>query len=204
MSSITTSFLLTVVGLFVVLSPGLLLTLPPLSETDVQKKGISFGGTKDTAGTVCTPGSSNPICLNAKSVWASMQTGIFPVLVHAVVFYLTLYMVQKQFPQNGYLSMKSLVILSVLFAVLSPGLLITLPALSKSDCGFNNQNVTATDGATTRFYCNATAFDTGALGAECKKCTSTFASGFSSPLAIIVHSVVFGVLVYFLGSQYLS
>jgi len=194
------SYLITLVGLFVILSPGLLLTLPGLSQKEINSKGISSGAAGSA--TVCPAttsltGLTN--CLEATAWWASMETSYMAVGIHAVVFYLAVYTAQMQFPQNGTYSATSMMLLAGLFAVLSPGVLLTLPALSLDDCGLNNHNVA--DGAR---YCDSTYWDTNALQANCKKCSGIVNSGFTSPVSIVVHSAVFGAVVYFLGSQYLS
>jgi len=197
-----TTYLLTLVGLFVILSPGLLLTLPPLSQKATNAKGVSYEG---EGVTVCPANNdvefkAQAHCTKATDIFVSGYTDIPAVFVHAVVFAALLYYLPKQMGLKA-LSTQALVALVALFVLLSPGLLLTLPALTKTECGENNKNVSDNDDGTQR-YCDAITLPfTSAAYPKCHKCTSFWISGFTSVPAVLVHGVVFGALTYVAATQ---
>jgi len=202
MAALDMNFIFTIVGLFIVLSPGLLLTLPALTKTQGAEKGYSYGGTATDPAGLCSA-STNWVtqddCKRHLGVWTSNETTGTAVAVHTVVFALVLIMLQKQFDLGSYLSTSAVFVLSGLFALLSPGLIVTLPSLSKNECGFTGRKVADDDE-----YCNNITTITEAAAPNCDKCTSLWGSGFTSPVAIIVHGILFGLLAGWLMNNYLS
>ena len=194
-----TTYLATLIGLFVILSPGLLLTIPVLSQTDITDKGIAY----DASGTVtfCTGSTTTEAeCKKPTDVLGSGYTSPAAVLVHALVFAAAVYLVPsyvglRQLNQNAVL------ILAALFVALSPGLLLTLPALSKTNCGTGQKNVADDMGANNEF-CNTITTITESTAPKCNKCTSIWMSGFTDVLPVVVHAVVFGVVVYYVSQRY--
>jgi len=186
------------VGLFIVLSPGLLLTIPSMSLTDAGTKGVSSGAAG--AADACADGDEAvENCKKATSLWMSGMTTTVSVIVHTLVFAVLLYFLPNFISSAGAYSQQAVVVLALLFAVLSPGVLLTLPSLSKADCGSGGKNVA--DGVN---YCEtiSDADLTEALNPKCYKCTRLFNSGFTSLPAALVHGVVFGVVVYYVASNY--
>jgi hypothetical protein len=90
---------------------------------------------------------------------------------------------------------------TALFALLSPGLLLTLPALSPTDCGADGKHIfDEFEGDDT--FCDAI----GTINDDtpkCKKCTSWNTSGFTGVVPVLVHSLVFGSAAYFISKSYL-
>jgi len=206
MAALDMTFIFTIVGLFVILSPGLLLTLPALSQTAAIDKGYAYGGTLDTdpATGFCAAAtfSTNEVCKKHVGFWTSNETSPVAVVVHSVVFAIALIMIQKQFFLGSFLTTNAIIVLSVLFGVLSPGLVVTLPNLSKAECGKTGRGVADTVSSVVT-YCNNIATITSA-NENCHKCISVGGSGFTSPVAIIVHAILFGVIAAFLVNNYLS
>lgn len=195
------NYLVTLIGLFIVLSPGLLLSIPALSDTEVASRGIA-SGTTNTGGTLCAANSTNAACTKATSIWNSMQTSVPAAAVHAIVFAAVVWVFQSQMPQYGSLSVQNILLVAIVFGVLSPGVLLTLPSLSQKECGLGNRNVSETGAAGSREFCDAITDPlTKADHPNCYKCTKFWNSEFSSPLAIIVHSIVFGVVIYWLSTN---
>ena len=194
-----TTYLAMLVGLFVILSPGLLLTLPQLSLDEMTKKGVSYDSGSGTA-VACTNITTAPVepeCKKAHDLFASGYTSQVAVLVHALVFAAALYFL----PQNVGLRTfdnTSILVMAGLFALLSPGLLLTLPALSKEECGMGKKNI-ADDGE----FCEVIDPITQAAAPNCKKCTGVFASGHTGVLPVVVHGLVFGTAAYFVARNYL-
>jgi hypothetical protein len=196
------NFIFTIVGLFIVLSPGLLLTLPALTKTQGAEKGYSYGGTEDDPAGLCSSSTAwvdQDDCKKHLGIWTSNETTGTAVAVHTIVFAVALLMIQKQYDLGSYLSTSAVFVLSGLFALLSPGLIVTLPSLSKNECGFTGRKVADGDE-----YCNAITTITEAAHPNCFKCTSLWGSGFTSPVAIIVHGILFGLLAAWLTNNYLS
>jgi len=200
MMILDTTYLATLVGLFVILSPGLLLTIPPLSLDEITKKGVSYEDGSGGAAEACTSVTGTGVeaeCKKAHDLFASGYTSQVAVLLHALVFAAALYFL----PQNIGLRTfdnTSILVMAGLFAVLSPGLLLTLPSLSKTDCGVGKKNI-ADDGE----FCDAIDTITEAAAPNCKKCTSVFASGHTGVVPVIVHGLVFGTVAYYVARNYL-
>ena len=105
--------------LFIALSPGILLTLPSLSPLEATKRGLSFGPDGEAQSCVSLgEWVSNSTCDVYRSVWTSKQTSNMSILVHSLLLYVIL---RFLFHSKG--PIKS----SVLFVLLSPGFLLTLP-----------------------------------------------------------------------------
>lgn len=188
------TYIATLIGLFIILSPGLLLTLPTLSLDDLTKKGISYLDSGDA--TQCVAFDDGASCQKAHDFWASGYTTTAAVIVHALVFGVVLYMVPQYVGLRSF-DTTTIAAFSVLFAVLSPGLILTLPGLSKIDCGEGHKNVA--DGTS---FCDAIANITTAEP-KCHTCTSWFASGHTNVVPVVVHSLVFGALAFFIAKNYL-
>lgn len=192
-----TTYLATLIGLFVILSPGLLLTLPALGQTEITDKGISWQNTS-TVDACLAANSSEPECKKPTDVLVSGYTTTAAVLVHALVFAAAVYLVPS-FVGLRQLNQNAVLVLTALFVALSPGLLLTLPPLSKTSCGAGHKNVA--DGDPLEF-CNDIATITEAATPKCHKCTSIWMSGFTDVSAVLVHAVVFGVVVYYVSQRY--
>ena len=192
------NLLFLVVGLFVVLSPGLLHTIPTWSLADVGGTqttglGVSYGGNY-----YCSTTHTGDVCVKATSLFTSGFTSPTAVLVHAVVFAAVLY-VLPTYVNMGSLSTSSILTLTALFAALSPGLLLTLPAVSVADCATKGVH----DGSDGNTLTGCTGTPVKATAPHCYACHEMWMSGFTSTPAVLVHGVVFGAVVYFLATRYL-
>jgi hypothetical protein len=233
MPEIDISSLFIVVGLFVILSPGFLLTLPALSPSEGLAKGISYtpdtyaDASLNTAPTACSSGTAwvtadlnagvvdtthHGECRKAKSFFVSGYMSTVSALVHAVVFAAVLYFLPTYFGQRNPAA-KTVVMLSALFLLLTPGLLLTLPALSRADCGLGgksvassakfcgvNQNKYTGGGAGTAIWSVSDAFGS---GDACDKCTSIWMSGHTGILPVFIHAVVFGSAAYIAAKNWM-
>ena len=183
------NYLALIAGLFVILSPGLLLTLPALTKENVNTIGVSYGAAG--AATAC-PSSGDYTeagkehCADAVKVFVSGYTSVLAIVIHTLVFAVLINYLPQIVGLKGF-SFNAVAVLSILFLLLSPGLLLTLPALGKVECGENHRNIA--DGVD---YCNVD--DT---GDNCKKCASVWNSGFTSLPAVLVHAIVFGGVSWF-------
>lgn len=184
------NYLALIAGLFVILSPGLLLTLPALSKENVDTLGVSHG---TGSATPCGTGdySAYPQCSDATRFFTSGYTSVLAVVIHTIVFAILVNYLPEMVGLKNF-SFNAVAVLSVLFLLLSPGLILTLPALSKIECGFNHKNVA--DGAD---FCEAIPTITAAANPNCHKCTSIWNSGFTSLPAVLVHAIVFGGVSWF-------
>jgi len=203
------NYVLSLIGLFVVLSPGLLLTLPALSHADAKAKGISYASSAGASGVATGPTNDADVCDSAANftdkipcgratrVWNSEETSTGAVLIHALIFAAAVVALQQTMPQVLSPQPVTVVVLfAVAFAVLSPGFLVTLPALSTKECGTGGRYV-----ANNNNFCDSPSLTTLTVGTPCQKCTSFWLSGSTSPLAIIVHGILFGILVYWLSGS---
>lgn len=77
-----------------------------------------------------------------------------------------------------------------LFILLSPGFFLTLPSLSVSD--LTHQGVSFGSNPTATTFCSANT----KTEPNCKKAMSVWRSGYTTLLAGVVHTVVFGALLY--------
>lgn len=192
------------IGLFIILSPGLILTIPGLSQSNITDKGVSYGLTPVTLCTASSTAESQ--CKKPTQVLTSGYTSVTAVLVHTLVFAVLLYILP---PALGLRqpSAQAVIGAAVLFLLLSPGLILTLPPLTAGNCGYNNQNIADDSGGGVLKYCyadagtGADAFPPGqqftsATTPNCQKCTSWWASGYTGFLPIVVHAAVFGLLAY--------
>lgn len=175
------NYLALIAGLFVLLSPGLLLTLPALSKDNVASLGVAHD-----AGVQCGTGDYTGYtnCENAIRIFTSGYTSLLAIVVHTLVFAVLINYLPEVVGLKAF-SFNAVAVLSVLFLLLSPGLILTLPALGKVECGENQKNI-ADGGA----YCDAITIDD--TTPHCKKCTRVWNSGFTSLPAVLVHAVVFG------------
>ena len=153
--------------LFCLLSPGLLL-LPPLSPYEAVQRGLSYG--------------SSPVSCIDQGLWApECSNGIFmqfrttsrAVTVHTILFYFFL----RIFEINNAFN------LSVWFLLLSPGLLLTFPPLTKANCA---------DTAENGQYCP----EVTSPGSACLQCQSWFLSKSTSFSRILIHGLVYCTIVY--------
>lgn len=193
---LTTDVLVLIIGLFVILSPGLILTIPGLSQTDITNKGVATDFTSGASGDYCdSANATDDACKRPTKVLTSGFTSVVAVLVHTVVFAAALYFLPAAVG-IGALKPQAILALAALFAVLSPGLLLTLPHLSKDDCGALSIGQ-GTDGSVTQCSAVSGAPD---AGGNCEKCQAYWMSGFTSVPAVFVHAIVYGVVAYFVAS----
>jgi len=182
------------VGLFVILSPGLILTLPSLGASELIQLGVAYNSGENHA---CASGAvinGDPICDKATRVLVSGYTSPLATVVHTLVFAAVLYLLPNAIGL-GRFSQTQILVFAGAFLALSPGLLLTLPALSLDECGSDGKNIVDTiDGN----YCNAEH----ATG-KCATCSSAWRSGETSTSAVLVHAVLFGVVCYALAYNYL-
>lgn len=199
--------------LFVLLSPGLLLTLPPLTPSEVNQKGIAKPGTGDAAvfcsSTTGTDYTTETNCKKAANLFMSGQTSPLSAVVHAAVFGAAVVMLPSVVSSVKPFTSQQVLAFAALFFVLSPGVLLTLPALTKQQCGVDKKvadfTTTLANGAYTaapKFCDSITTLDAG--HGNCTKCTSVFSSRFTNALPVAVHAAVFGALLYVLGPAYLA
>jgi hypothetical protein len=178
-----------VLGLFVLLIPGIFLTLPALGLSDLATKGISYSvaGTHVPGAAAISCISTAPAqCKKAASVWRSGQTTTTAALVHTVVFATALYFLAPLLAIS--VSYGTLAVSAVLFFVLSPGILLNLPKLSMSQCA-------SRDVANAGEFC-----DTGAVG-KCATCNSFWRSGFTEEWDVLVHGILLGAIVYVVSNK---
>jgi len=201
---LTTSTLAILIGLFVILSPGLLLTIPGLSQTTIEDLGVAYpSGPSDVA--FCSSSTTaEDNCNKPTNIFVSGYTSVVSVLVHTIVFAAILYFLIPVLNQPAF-SGTQILVFSLLFGLLAPGLLLTIPALSASDCGQNGKHIA--DAFSGPQLCsgplgsaNGTTF-VSANYPNCAKCTSWFNSGETNFLPIVIHAIVFGVLVWYIGNN---
>jgi hypothetical protein len=184
------NYLALIAGLFVILSPGLLLTLPPLTKDNATTIGVSYGAAGAAAS--CTTGdyATETQCSDATRFFVSGYTSVLAIVIHTLVFAVLVNYLPEMVGLKSF-SFNAVAVLSVLFLLLSPGLVLTLPALGKVECGINHKNIA--DGTD---FCDAiTTIDS--TTPNCKKCTSFWNSGFTSLPATLVHAIVFGGVSWF-------
>lgn len=181
-----------VLGLFVLLSPGVFLTLPALGLTDLTNRNISYRNDNThvpgSSATVCTSVSSTAPtqCKKAAGVWRSGQTTVTAAVVHTVVFATALFFLASLLAIS--MSYGTLAVSAVLFLVLSPGILLNLPKLTMSQCA-------SRDVADSAKFC-----DTNAVG-KCAKCSSYWRSGFTEEWDVLVHGVLLAGIVYVVSNK---
>lgn len=160
--------------MFIALSPGLILTLPSLSPAEAVERGISFQntGSVDSCISVGQWIPEQQTCNKAKSIMFSGQTKSLACLVHGAVFYIILKLIFR---------MRHKLKIAVLFIMLCPGLLLTLPNLSKSDCASLG---TAENGE----FCDEIV---GPSASACSQCTKIIFSKSTNIKPIIVHALLF-------------
>lgn len=199
------------IGLFIILSPGILLTLPPLDQTTIIELGVGYmNGSPGTAAYCSALTTAEPECDKPTETWVSGYTSNGAAIIHAVVFVLLLLFVPALLSFLG-VEMRTLpftfiIVLGLLFFILSPGVLLTIPALSAADCGQDGKNI-IDDGDSSPAnpkFC-AGSYDSWPAGTvftavdwpHCNKCTSWFNSGQTNFLPVVVHSAVFAGLAWF-------
>lgn len=197
-------------GLFVLLSPGLLLTIPGLSIGQAQDLGVAYLNEPSTV-VFCDPSTvAQSECKKPSDVFVSGYTYWIAVLVHTVVFAAVLYFLIPALNIPAF-SGQAIVVFSLLFGVLAPGLIFTLPGLTAAECGQTGKRIADVNPAatTTTLYCEGlngfapgTSFNSTNYP-NCAKCTSWVFSGQTNLLPILVHAVVFGILVYYIA-QYIN
>ena len=202
-------------GLFIILSPGILLTLPPLDQTTIEDLGVGYMNGSPGTATFCTSGTTaEPECKKPTQTWVSGYTSNGAAVIHALVLVLILAFIPGLLSAVGvYLPTMPLlyiVALGVAFILLSPGVLLTIPALSAADCGQDGKNImdNGPGSPVNPRFC-AGSYDSFAPGTvftaadypHCNKCTSWFNSGETNFLPTVVHSVVF-VAVAWLMARY--
>jgi len=204
MAVLDTNLLIFLLGLFIILSPGLILTLPGLGASEIYHMGIAYDGDEDgNADEYCAQSPSGPVetgpsgaqCVIAQRIVTSKYTSMVAILVHAVVFGL-LVMLLPQTVGLGKLSNKQIFSYALAFVLLSPGFLLTLPALTADECGMGSdghgRHIADASGAVLE-YCDAPDHVAGPL---CKKCESVWNSNQTSAVAVVVHSILFAVICY--------
>lgn len=206
---LNTTYLAILIGTFVLLSPGFLLTLPALTQTNINNLGVGYNNedTNPDGAILCSSTTTAQAeCKKPTEVWVSGYTSVVAALVHALVFALVLYALPTIIRGRGF-SLPQIAVLSGLFLALSPGVLLTLPPLSRTDCGKGEKNIAdvsgvAVGGVTPYKFCAGTesgfdstvVFDT--TKPNCKKCVSPWMSNQTNPLPVIVHSLVFAAGAY--------
>lgn len=157
---------------FIVLSPGVILTLPRISPSQAVKKGLSYLN-NDLATSCIDSGQWANECSKFKRVFFSGQTSQTSVYVHTIVYFLLTLCMHN-------LSMTNRLYFSILFLILSPGMFLSLPGMTKHDCAYNGV-------AEGTFFCDAVATPL----AACKNCQSWIMSDFTSWQQVIIHSLLF-------------
>jgi hypothetical protein len=161
---------------FIILSPGVFLTIPPLSQSQAVKKGLSYLDT-GLASSCIDMGQWNLECLKYKKVFFSGQTSQFSVYFHTIIFFLYLTLFKISFNERLYFS--------ILFLILSPGMFLSLPGMTKEDCA----RAGVAEG---RLFCDAVIQPL----AACRNCQSILMSDFTSWQQVIVHATLFGFACY--------
>ena len=206
----TTDFIL-LLGLFVILSPGLILTIPGLSQTNIDNKGVAYLASSGTVQDCSASTTTEDECKKPAGVLATGYTNGLAIFIHTLIFAALLYLLPG-FIGLAPFNTTTVIIFAGLFALLSPGLILTLPPLSPSQCGESNNNIADTFNGSLRF-CQGTAGTdrgipvgtkfTNALYPNCYKCQSWWVSGSTGVVPILVHAVVFGLLVWIISRYYL-
>jgi len=202
-----TADIVLLLGLFIILSPGLILTIPGLSQSNIDNKGVSY-----LNGATVTPCSASTTteseCKKPTNILASGYTSGLAVFIHTLVFAALLWILPPFIGLAPFNAM-TVVAFAILFALLSPGLILTLPPNSPSTCGEGNNNIADDIGGGTYKYCAGTnglpsnTVFTSAQYPHCYKCQSWWVSGSTNIVPILVHAVVFGILVWALSRFYL-
>ena len=157
---------------FIILSPGVILTLPPINQNQAVKKGLSYLDT-GLAASCIDMGLWRQECSNFKRIFFSGQTSQTSVYLHTLVFFLYISLFKISFNAKLYFS--------IIFLILCPGMFISLPGMTKEDCARNR----VAEGTQ---FCDVIS----APLAACKNCESILMSDFTSWQQVMVHSVVFG------------
>lgn len=194
-------------GLFVLLSPGMVLTLPSLTLDNIESLGVGYMNGSPGAATFCSSGTTaEPECNKPTKIVAStLYTSISAVLVHTLVFLIVFLVLSntKLFSQDNRPNIVLILWYCLLFVFLSPGLFLTVPALSASACGQNGKNIMdyepSVSPANPKFC--AGSYDSFAPGTvfndnypNCQKCTGWIASGQTNVVPVLVHAAIFSVL----------
>ena len=196
--SIKMEYLILCVGLFVVLSPGLFLTIPPLQNRDAIALGVSWddsGSATLCANTNFSGGSKKDSCAAATRLWRSEFTTFTAVVIHAIV-YAILLQICARYLGLPKVRTDEMVYLAALFVILTPGLFLTLPRLTKEICGKNGASDNGRHIADDGNFCE----DIGTINSttpNCQKCTSVFFSQSTQPISVLVHAVLLGVILQF-------
>ena len=166
--------------LFIVFSPGMVLTLPSLNPQEAVDRGISYG-TDGSTHSCITSGHWTTLdlsdnCSRARSLFFSGQTSNRAIFIHSIIVYIIM-----KFIFHSSEPIK----ISVLFLLLSPGLILTLPALSASRCASKGV-------AENGHYCNKAIVETSA----CKMCQSITSSYSTDYWRVIIHSLIFALILY--------
>ena len=212
MYELTLPTLALILGLFIILSPGLILTLPGRSQSEAVNIGVGY--LDGSAATFCSTSPdtfTEPECAKATSAWTSGYTWVGSVVVHALIFMAILQWIPIIANWFG-IEMKMvpffyLVFLGLLFVALSPGVLLTLPPLTAGQCGEGTLNIMdnpPTSPANPKFCAGAT--DGFAPGTSftsdypnCRRCTSVWLSQSTTWISIVVHSIVYVLLAWLVG-----
>ena len=169
-------------SLFLLLSPGIVLTLPPVSKTQCTNFGVADCSTPGG-------GAYSVDCNKCTSAWASGYTWRWAMLLHTIVFgfvgYLLLLAADPVLLTTRTQTFGILVYATLLFFLLSPGNIFSFWPNSKNYC----KNVLAIS-------------DCDVDGPYCNKCTSFMVSQFTSVSSMFFNALVFvGVLL--LTTRYL-
>jgi len=198
------------IALFVILSPGLILTIPGLSQSNIENKGVAYLDGSNNVVFCDSTSTAESECKKPTNVIASTYTSGLAIFIHALVFAALVYLLPQFLGLRPYNAI-TVIGLALLFALLSPGLILTLPPLSPDGCGEGNYNIADEDpdnpgnnlycAGTNGFNPNSTVY-TSALYPNCFKCQSWWVSGSTGFVPIIVHAVVFAVLTWLLAKYY--
>ena len=157
---------------FIVLSPGVILTIPNISPAQAVKKGLSYLN-NDLATSCIDSGQWAVECAKYKRIFFSGQTSQISVYAHTIVFFLFTLCLPD-------VSMTNRLYFTIAFLILSPGMFLSIPGMTKQDCAANGV-------AEGTFFCDAVVTPL----AACKNCQSWIMSDFTSWQQVVVHSLVF-------------
>ena len=147
---------------------------PTLDAYEAVTRGLSYGTNPQSC---IDQGQWAPQCSN-NFIW-NWQTSSKAVVVHSILLYIVLRILRYQNQIN----------LCVLFVLLSPGLLLTLPALTANEC---------TGVSESGSYCTAIQ----SPGAACLQCQSILFSKSTNLARVLLHGMLFVLLAKISGNDY--
>jgi hypothetical protein len=192
-------------GLFILWSPGMVFTLPPLAQTDIQGLGVGYMNGSPGSAAFCSSGTrAEPECSKPMQMVTSGYTNIGAMALHSLVFLLTM-LILVGFLFGQYVTPGLTLWLTILFFVLQPGLILTLPNMSAKECGQDGKNIMDNEPGVSPLnpkFCAGT-YDSFPAGTSftsaypnCRKCTSVINSQQTKISAVLVHAAIFSALSY--------